>query len=60
MALLAVFAECLPEQFLACQSINMLDGVTQMPAPAFESLKVSSRPAPALNRLGGEVVLLAL
>ncbi|KAK9846228.1 hypothetical protein WJX84_007572 [Apatococcus fuscideae] len=42
VALLAVFAECLPEQFLACQSVNMLDGVTKMPAPAFEALKAAS------------------
>ena len=54
MALLAVFAECLPEQFLACQSINMLDGLTQMPTPAFESLKVSARPAPTLTRSGNK------
>ena len=54
MALLAVFAECLPEHFLACQSINMLDGLTQMPAPAFESLKVSVRPAPTLTRSGNK------
>lgn len=40
MALLAVFAECLPEQFLASQSINMLDGISKMPPPAFEALKV--------------------
>ena len=44
MALLAVFAECLPERFLASQSINMLDGVSKMPPPAFEALKVRVGP----------------
>ncbi|KAK9858381.1 hypothetical protein WJX84_003691 [Apatococcus fuscideae] len=42
MALLAVFSECLPEQFLACQSINMLDGTTRRPPQAFEDLKVAA------------------
>ncbi|KAK9858380.1 hypothetical protein WJX84_002786 [Apatococcus fuscideae] len=40
MTLLVVFSECLPEQFLACQSINMLDGTTRRPPQAFENLKV--------------------
>ncbi len=42
MALLAVLSECLPEHFLACLSMNMLDGSTQMPQQAFESLKVAT------------------
>lgn len=42
MALLVVFMECLPEQFLACQSISMLDRSTQMPPQAFENVKVTS------------------
>lgn len=42
MALLVVFMECLPSQFLACQSISMLDGTTRMPPRAFEELKVES------------------
>ena len=43
MALLAVFSECLPEQFLACQSINMLDGTTRRPPQAFGNLEVRQR-----------------
>ena len=39
--LMAVFSECLPQQFLACQSISMLDMSTQMPPQAFEKLKVA-------------------
>ncbi|KAK9858389.1 hypothetical protein WJX84_009546, partial [Apatococcus fuscideae] len=39
MALLAVFCECLPEQFLACQSLNMLDATTHMPPETFAALK---------------------
>lgn len=41
MALLSVFSECLPEEFMACQSISMLDGTSQMPQQTFEDLKVS-------------------
>ncbi len=40
MVLLTVFMECLPDQFMACQSISLLDGTTKMPAAAFEDLKV--------------------
>lgn len=40
MALLLVFIECLPEEFLACQSISMVDRSTQMPPQAFENVKV--------------------
>ncbi len=40
MTLLTVFMEFLPDQFMACQSIHMLDGTTRMPPQAFEKLKV--------------------
>ena len=43
MALLAVFCECLPEQFLACQSLNMLDATTHMPPETFAALKVARK-----------------
>ena len=46
MALLAVFMECLPDQFIACQSISMLDGKTRMPDDTFEAVKVPSIPDP--------------
>lgn len=49
MALMAVFSECLPDQFLTSQGINLLDGTTRMPPEAFEGVKVS-----ALNRLSLE------
>ncbi|KAK9834457.1 hypothetical protein WJX74_002154 [Apatococcus lobatus] len=39
MALLAVFSECLPEQFMTCQSVSMLDGTTKMPQQAFDNVK---------------------
>ena len=42
MVLLAVFSECLPNQFLSSQGVNMLDGTTRMPAEAFEKVKVIS------------------
>lgn len=41
MILLAVFSECKPEQFLACQSSSMLDG-SRMPPEACENLKVAA------------------
>ncbi len=40
MVLLILFMECLPDQFMACQSISLLDGTTRMPPEAFEELKV--------------------
>lgn len=43
MVLLAVFSECKPEQFLACQSSSMLDG-SKMPSQAWEDLKVAALP----------------
>lgn len=39
--LLAVFSECMPEQFLACLSTSMLDGTMRMPQQTFEDIKVS-------------------
>ena len=45
MTLLAVFMECLPQQFLACQSVSMLDGTTRMPPEAFQELQVRARKA---------------
>ena len=35
-----VFSEYLPEQFMASQSINMLDGTMRMPPQAFRQLQV--------------------
>ena len=39
--LMAAFSECLPQQFLACQSMSMVDMSTQMTPQAFEKLKVA-------------------
>ena len=41
VCMMAVFCESLPEQFLASQSINMLDGTSRMPPQAFQQLAVS-------------------
>lgn len=41
MVLLAVFSECLPNQFLLSQGVNMLDGTSRMPREAFEKVKVT-------------------
>lgn len=40
VVLLIVVMECLPEDFLACQSISLLDGTSKMPPEAFEKLTV--------------------
>lgn len=41
MPLLAIFMESIPEQFIASQSISMLDGTTRMSTAAFDNVKVS-------------------
>ena len=44
ICMMAVFCESVPEQFLSCQSISLLDGASRMPLQAFERLKVMSQP----------------
>ena len=51
VCMMAVFCESLPEQFLSCQSISMLDGTSRMPLQAFERLKVMIQPAAIMSNV---------
>ncbi|KAK9858875.1 hypothetical protein WJX84_007523 [Apatococcus fuscideae] len=42
MPLLAMFMESIPEQFIASQSISLLDGTSRMSATAFDSVKATA------------------